>query len=720
MYAIIDDQSNRILCKPGFFNIMDVSGETVEQYTLVSCAGDLPTQGRRAHGFSVSSLNGQFTLPLPDILECDQIPNNRTEIPTPEITNYHSHLKDVKLTPLRSNSEILLLIGRDVPEAHHNCEQIIGPPNSPFAQRLNLGWVVVGNVCLGTTHPPNPSEVSVLKTRILGDGRPTLFDPCDNQFNVKGICEEPIIGQGVFKRTHDDNKVGLSVEDRAFLDLMDKEFVRDTCGKWTAPLPFREPRPRLPNNRHQALKRAQILDVCLQRNSVKLEHLVTFMKDILDNGYADVAPPLHDDEECWYLPLFGVYHPKKPDKIRGVFDSSVKHEGISLNKVLMKGPNLTNNLLGVLLRFRKEYIAISCDVEQMFYCFGVREDQRNFLRFLWYEDNNPTKPLIEYRMCKHVFGNSPSPAVATYGLRKTVRETENTFGGDVTDFVTKNFYVDDGLTSVPTAQEAVSLLNRTKEALSTGNIRLHKFTSNWEDVLNAMPADDLACDLSKIEIGTESLPSQRSLGLCWELETDVFTFNISTETKPYTRRGVLSTINSLYDPLGFLSSETVQGKILLRNMVVGTVDWDQSLPEEFKSSWEHWDTSIQELDRFQVSRRYPVRMDTTSELHIYSDASEKAISAAAYLKSLDEKGQSCFGFVLGKSKVAPRHGHTIPRLELCAAVLVVEIAEIVTEELSFPQEHVFFHTDSKVVLGYVTNTTRRFYIYVANRVCRIL
>ncbi|XP_069109740.1 uncharacterized protein [Argopecten irradians] len=631
MYAIIDDQSNRTLCKPGFFNIMDVSGETVEQYTLVSCAGDLPTQGRRAHGFSVSSLNGQFTLPLPDILECDPIPNNRTEIPTPEITNYHSHLKDVKLPPLRSNSEILLLIGRDVPEAHHICEQIIGPPNSPFAQRLNLGWVVVGN----------------------------------------GFCEEQIIGQGVFKQTHDDNKVGLSVEDRAFLDLMDKEFVRDTSG-------------------------------------------------ILDNGHAEVAPPLNDDEECWYLPLFGVYHPKKPDKIRGFFDSSAKHEGLSLNQVLMKGPDLTNNLLGVLLRFRKEDIAISCDVEQMFYCFGVREDQRNFLRFLWYEDNNPTKPLIEYRMCKHVFGNSPSPAVATYGLRKTVQETENTFGGDVTDFVTKNFYVDDGLTSVPTAQEAVSLLNRTKEALSTGNIRLHKFTSNCEDVLNAMPADDLAGEFRKIEIGTESLPSQRSLGLCWELETDVFTFNISTETKPYTRRGVLSTINSLYAPLGFLSPVTVKGKILLRNMVVGTVDWDQPLPEEFYSSWEHWDTSIQELDRFQVSRRYPVRIDATSELHIYSDASEKTISAVAYLKSLDEKGQSCFGFVLGKSKVAPRHGHTIPRLELCAAVLAVEIAEIVTEELSFPREHVFFHTDRKVVLGYVTNTTRRFYIYVANRVCRIL
>ncbi|XP_060083636.1 uncharacterized protein LOC132562879 [Ylistrum balloti] len=720
MYAILDDQSNRTLCRPAFFDVMNVSGETTERYTLVSCAGDLPTQGRCAHGFSVSSLDGEFSLSLPGILECDQIPNNRLEIPTPEITTYHSHLKDVDLPPLDPGTQILLLIGRDVPEAHHVCEQIIGPSNSPFAQRLRLGWVIVGNVCLGTTHPPDSSDVSVLKTRILEDGRPTLFPPCENQFKVKGVYEESNIGRDVFQQTQNDNKVGLSLEDRAFLELMDKEFTKDSQGKWIAPLPFREPRPRLPNNRYQALKRAQILDASLQRNPVKRDHFTSFMKGIIDNGHAELAPPLSDDEECWYLPLFGIYHPKKPDKIRGVFDSSAMYEGISLNQVLMKGPDLTNNLLGVLLRFRKEAVAVSCDVEQMFYCFGVREDHRNFLRFIWYEDNDPGKQLVEYRMLKHVFGNSPSPAVASYGLLRTAKEGEREFGSNVLEFIQGNFYVDDGLTSLLTAQEAISLLDQTKKALNTSHIRLHKFTSNCEDVLNALPPEDLANDLRKIEIGTDALPSQRSLGLCWELETDVFTFAISKESKPYTRRGVLSTINRLYDPLGFLSPETVQGKILLRDMVSGTIDWDQPLPEEFKDSWKQWDTSVQDLETFQIPRRYPSHINSVSELHVYSDASERAISAVAYLKSLDEDGQPRFSFVLGKSKIAPRHGHTIPRLELCAAVLAVEIAEVITQELSFPRERIFFHTDSKVVLGYVTNRTRRFYIYVANRVCRIL
>jgi hypothetical protein len=81
---------------------------------------------------------------------------------------------------------------------------------------------------------------------------------------------------------------------------------------------------------------------------------VTFIKGVLDNKHAGVAPPLAQDEEClyMYLPLFGVYQPKKPNKIRGVFDSSAIYEGLSLNKVLLKEPDLTNSLLGVLLRFR--------------------------------------------------------------------------------------------------------------------------------------------------------------------------------------------------------------------------------------------------------------------------------------------------------------------------------------------------------------------------------
>lgn len=116
----------------------------------------------------------------------------------------------------------------------------------------------------------------------------------------------------------------------------------------------------------------------------KRQHVIEFMDQLIQKHLAEVAPPISSDEECWYLPLFGVYHPKKPNKIRLVFDSSSKCEGQSLNDVLLSGPDLTNSLLGVLMRFCREKVAIMADVEQMFYCFRVFPDHRNFLRFLWH------------------------------------------------------------------------------------------------------------------------------------------------------------------------------------------------------------------------------------------------------------------------------------------------------------------------------------------------
>ena len=140
------------------------------------------------------------------------------------------------------------------------------------------------------------------------------------------------------------------------------------------------------------------------------QHFVSFMGQLFEKGHAEIAPPLATNEECWFLPIFGVYHPKKPGQIRVVFDSATKHDNISLNDVLLSGPDMTNSLLGILLRFRKDTVAVTADAEKMFYTFHVKNEHRNFLRFLWYRDNDPSKDLIEYRMKVHVFGNSLSPA----------------------------------------------------------------------------------------------------------------------------------------------------------------------------------------------------------------------------------------------------------------------------------------------------------------------
>lgn len=127
-------------------------------------------------------------------------------------------------------------------------------------------------------------------------------------------------------------------------------------------------------------------------------HFMEFMQNILVSHHAELAPPVQEGKEYWYLPFFGVYHAQKPNQIRVVFDSSAKFNGVSLYDVLLSGSDMNYSILGVLLRFRKNPVAITADIQQMFHCFLVREDCRDVLHFLWYQDNDPTKEVVDYRM----------------------------------------------------------------------------------------------------------------------------------------------------------------------------------------------------------------------------------------------------------------------------------------------------------------------------------
>lgn len=113
----------------------------------------------------------------------------------------------------------------------------------------------------------------------------------------------------------------------------------------------------------------------------------------------------------------------------------------------------------------------TADIEHMFYCFVVREDHRDFIRFLWYEDNDLSKDVVDYRMRVHVFRNSPSPAVAIFGLRMAAKEAEGVYGSDARHFIEQDFYIDDALKSFPTEAEAFDVLQRAQKMFSDASFR---------------------------------------------------------------------------------------------------------------------------------------------------------------------------------------------------------------------------------------------------------
>lgn len=270
--------------------------------------------------------------------------------------------------------------------------------------------------------------------------------------------------------------------------------------------------------------------------------------------------------------------------------------------------------------------------------------------------------------------------------------------------------------------EAINLLQQAKALLAESNLRLQEIASNSPRVMETFPVEERASDFKDLDLGADPLPVQRSLGLSWKLQTDSFTFRVSRDVKPFTRRGMLSTVNSLYDPLGFTSPITVQGKALVRDISSDQYEWDTPLPLEKQTQWKAWTNSLTELEQVCIQRAYiPVSMSCCKwiELCVFTDASTLAIAAVAYLRALDSEGRWHVGFVMGKSKLAPHSMHTVPRLELCAAVLAVELAEVIQSEIDIELQAVRFFTDSRIVLGYIHNSSRRFYTYVANRVARI-
>ncbi len=327
MYAILDEQSNRSLVRSEFFNIFN-DDSVRSPYTLKTCAGITETTGRRACGYTVESIDQKVNLQLPTLVECEEIPDNRSEIPTPNAASHHKHLKAIasKIPPLDPNANILLLLGRDILRVHKVRKQINGPHNAPFAQKLDLGWVVIGDVCLGKAQ--KPSTVSSLRTCILDSGCPSYLSPCESHLP--------------------------SIDEQRFIQIMDREVFKDSANSWVAPLPFQMPRRRLPNNRGYTYKRLKTLCNTLEKNPEMKAHYLNFIQKMLDNDHAELAPVLQDHQERWYLPSFGVYHPRKPSKICIVFDSSAHYDGVSLNNVLLTGPDLNNSLLRVLVRFRKE------------------------------------------------------------------------------------------------------------------------------------------------------------------------------------------------------------------------------------------------------------------------------------------------------------------------------------------------------------------------------
>jgi len=279
-------------------------------------------------------------------------------------------------------------------------------------------------------------------------------------------------------------------------------------------------------------------------------------------------------------------------KIRVVFDCSCQYLGSSLNRVLLQGPDLTNSLVGVLIRFRQESIALMADIEAMFYQVRVPESQLDYLRFVWWPDGNVNVSLEYYQMTVHLFGAVSSPSCANFALRKTASDNEADFREEAADTLRKNFHVDDMLKSVADISTAKTLASAVHQICAKGGFHLTKFVSNSQEVLASIAESDRAKNTVNVDLSQTTVPVERALGVHWCVENDTLGFRIILKDRPLTRRGVLSTISSIYDPLGLVAPFLLKGKRLLQHLCNIHLDWYQQIEGEERAVWEQWRTCL--------------------------------------------------------------------------------------------------------------------------------
>ena len=494
-------------------------------------------------------------------------------------------------------------------------------------------------------------------------------------------------------------------------------------GHYELSIPFRDSIKKidsLPSNENMVRKRMIGLKKRLQGDSKMLHDYKVLMMSLFEKGFARKVTST--EEKGWFTPHFGVYHPAKPEKVRVVFNYSASFFGTTLNDHIIQGPDLINDLLGVLLRFRQEEIAMMADVESMFYQIKVPDKQRKYLRFLWWPDGNLEADLEACEMTVHPMGPVSSPSVANFALKRTADDNEVEFGKEAAKALKRNFYMDDMLKSVATTEIGKDLLHNTISMSSKGGFPLVKVISNSKDILDTIPCASRAKSIKSLDLQKDPLPTERALGVQWCIENDCFGFKVNLKATKETRRGILSSVASIYDPLGMAAPFLLRGRQLLQKLCAENKGWDDCLSEEQSRKWKQWRDELQQLTTIFMPRCFkPFGFGDIihTSIHHFSDASDNGYGTASYIRLVNSHNEVHCALIIGKSRVAPLKVITIPRMELTAATLSVKISKVIHRELEFEFQE-FFWTDSQVVLWYLNNERKRFKVFVANRVSAIL
>lgn len=569
--------------------------------------------------------------------------------------------------------------------------QIKPAKNGPILQKTQFGWIVSGK--LGENTSTNNASCHLNVSDSLSDKLQKFWELEEIQAPAKYTKEE------------------LDCENH-----FKSHFARETNGKFNVRLPFKENRPKLGNSYDTALKRFSLLEKRLIKcPELKLEY-VKFMREYSELKHMRILK-IDNKNIGFYLPHHPVFKTDSlTTKLRVVFDGSVKSTtGLSLNETLMKGPVVQDDLLSIILRFRLHNYVMTADIEKMYRQININECDAHYQKILWRE--NPEDELHTFLLTTVTYGTTSAPFLATRCLNQLALDHIDKYPL-ASKIVRRDFYVDDLLTGCDTIAEARQLQQDLSSLLQEGGLSLRKWRTNYDNKTfhnNNNSPENYSVPWDKLE-------NSKTLGLIWNSRNDVFkfTYTNSDHLLKVTKRKILGNIARIFDPLGFLGPILTTAKLIMQRIWQLKLGWDESLPLSEHTKWTQLQRDLSAINGIQINRSVTTFQNVKRlELHGFCDASESAYGACVYVRASNETEINKVELYCSKSRVAPLKVITLPRLELCAALLLSRLISKIkaSSHLSFDSCHLW--TDSTIVLAWLAAPSNTWKTFVANRVAEI-
>jgi len=584
-----------------------------------------------------------------------------------------------------------VLLGADLFAQILNGKRVSVGDAFPVAFGTVFGWTVIGPVPISlpnvliSCHASLTTSVETLLERFWALEEP---DAAPEEFTQEGQCES-IFRDGC---------------------------TRDSSGRFCVPLLFRRSisSDTFRGSRALAEKRFEHLEKKLANDSCLRRLYCEFMSEYLTLGHMS---PANSDGD-YFIPHHAVYRPNDIDpKIRVVFDASARSfSGVSLNDCLLPGPKLQRDVVDVLLLYRVHRFAFTTDISKMYRQVSVLPSHRRYQHILW--RSSPEQKLQAYELNTVTYGVNCAPYLAIKVLQSIAEQDCNNFLF-VKEALLYQTYVDDICVGGDTEVDALSLQDGLIKVLNGAGMDLKKWASNTPAILDKVPFEDRTCEPLSLDdsagIGT------KVLGLQWSHQEDAFMYNLQPEQHVSTKRGMLSLIARMFDPLGLLSPVTFFAKTLIQRVWKAGLSWDEQLPPEIAEPWRKYVVDLPNLKCIRIPRFLGTRRNMQCSICGFCDASSNGYAAVVYLRAVDSSGRSTLSLLGARSKIAPVKSITIPRLVLCAAFLLARWMArlIVTLSLKLQILDVHAWSDSTTVLSWLKYPHDSFKVFVSNRIYKI-